>query len=1750
MLLHGLVASPLYVALMLLLAYIVWVPFGATASLLAYAVSPTGVAVLGLLLVLVAGRLVARLMVFPGSVAAITVSMEREYCSRMRTGLKGSLRALEEGLLRVAALTRPGSASDRRELLQVLSSLRLPADPRAPPPSAPQPEADLLTLPSAQRQPPAAAFFPAASQAHPLAELHALCSALRAHRAAAAAGHAARAASAARRTRLRPWGPSITGEGWGPHSAALLHYAEAALALLQAAQLALSSTARALPPDTDLLGDSMPLEGPSPLPHPSLSAPARHALAAAPLPDLLLSPSPFCTPQGLQAAAAVTGSSSDISPMSLTLTLAAALAAVRRLRALSPWLEVVPHCAFGAALAAREVAEASLKDGCSVWLEESEGGSSETPGAGSSGAAVGEGERGLSTGLLIPPPMLAALTRATAARDLLGKAAATQDPAAFLLGAAASAAAAASPEGGGVSLSASHLAPIASALALSPVGLQKALLAVTLRHSSSSHHSHASASPFHPSHTAAAQQQQQQQPPPQPPSTLHPLLALPAHALTQAWRTLVKLHYRLHTAAAASSTPSPVAGFPFLRAEASARSGAVTLRIASGGAWQGGCWGLCVRGGRGGAAGACPAPLARALACCSRGSRAPQWDGRYVEALLYPAGSPGVAWCEAEGSFAPLRHAWVVEGGVGGGEEAAGALHSEAGGEGAHSPASGDGEEYCYTVPAAAATSGLCRRRGGSSASSSSSSTSTSAASTLAEESGRESLMADKSAALYGSPTASLSAEDSTSASSSSAAAAAAAATTTTPAAAASAAPLSSPSCLPHSLSTALHLAGSWLSSLGWCLRGTPPPPTCPPPFWSPSDAPAFRAAHTASPSGTLVIMCAPNAGMAETSLRHHDALRFYTSVLGADVLLWNYVGYGRPVGAAPSAVLLPELKESSPQFFDSSAASGSGSSSSLPAGQAAFACSSTLGSGISPSAIRSDALAVAAWARSFLRPTGTIIVHGESMGGAAACAIARAGGAADCVIIDRSFDDLSRTAGKVMGSWARPALLLATGWRCTGAEDVAVALGGGSVGGEGAGEEGGGGSGRLKLLVAANDTHDNVIASSTSLATALAFASAYGEDADGLGLQEGWGAAAKVKPATLLGRARQAAAAAAAALSACSAPIPPPGSYLPAPTPAPSPPPPALAVLHPLPAELALAAKALAARIHSMLLYLSHEVMWGAADSRERPSPTAAAAAAAATATGAALPSSLAALLSSDDASSATPTTFIHATPFEQARLKARLHALGFTGLQRESCAAAAAVGWVLGPETTALASAAQQSAILSDPSSLPSSPSAAAGASSSTTTAAASPSASLETLRPPLLPRHAVKELLAFSAWLAQRFEREEGARATAAALAHLPAHLPPHLRPLAAKVLAGGAASALTSVPLQAAAAAGLAAAEASVAAADAAASGGDAAALVGWVRGLARGGGAGLGPLDGERFGECSAEFLARGAAHPAGALLVALGGLSHGLGGRCGDAAAEDGVGGVRAWLAGGLMYGWGGELAHSGSSSSNSPGDSAGAAALTLSAQRLQARQASRDGLLARACTAPSPAAALQLIFAQAVEFRAAFTLAREVQYTTVRPPIALGGFGGGVAAAAAAAAAAASASASASTSAPTDCMWVQSTAGALPWSAVDVALARCSEARPGAASGEEWGSLAAGHLQRVWGEVHGLLEEVQLLRGRVAEALGRARTSSSSSGSASAAPALLVLPLSCGHNLPWQPAESALLACALREAFPALQGQ
>jgi hypothetical protein len=129
----------------------------------------------------------------------------------------------------------------------------------------------------------------------------------------------------------------------------------------------------------------------------------------------------------------------------------------------------------------------------------------------------------------------------------------------------------------------------------------------------------------------------------------------------------------------------------------------------------------------------------------------------------------------------------------------------------------------------------------------------------------------------------------------------------------------------------------------------------------------------------------------------------------------------------------------------------------------------------------------------------------------------------------------------------------------------------------------------------------------------------------------------------------------------------------------------------------------------------------------------------------------------------------------------------------------------------------------------------------------------------------------------------------------------------------------------------------------------------------------------------------------------------------------------------------------------------------------------------------------------------------------------------------------------------------------MQSTSGSLPWGPVEVALRRVAEARqpparPGCSS---WEFFASSHRDRVWTEAQGILEDLQMLRARVEEVRGKGLGAMAAAaelgftfagaGGCPPPPALLLIPLSCGHNLPWLPAESALLACALRQAFPAL---
>ena len=138
-----------------------------------------------------------------------------------------------------------------------------------------------------------------------------------------------------------------------------------------------------------------------------------------------------------------------------------------------------------------------------------------------------------------------------------------------------------------------------------------------------------------------------------------------------------------------------------------------------------------------------------------------------------------------------------------------------------------------------------------------------------------------------------------------------------------------------------------------------------------------------ASAAPAVVLICNPNAGLYEHAHRSSEWLSFYTA-LGLDVVLWNYRGYGRSEGVP------------------------------------------------SPSALRRDATTLATFLRADLGAR-RIIVHGESLGGIAACHLAHAG-VVDLLIADRTFDTLPRTARAMLGAWAETALMLVTGWRSSNA--------------------------------------------------------------------------------------------------------------------------------------------------------------------------------------------------------------------------------------------------------------------------------------------------------------------------------------------------------------------------------------------------------------------------------------------------------------------------------------------------------------------------------------------------------------------------------------------------------------------------------------------------------------------------------------------------------------------------------------------
>jgi len=137
-----------------------------------------------------------------------------------------------------------------------------------------------------------------------------------------------------------------------------------------------------------------------------------------------------------------------------------------------------------------------------------------------------------------------------------------------------------------------------------------------------------------------------------------------------------------------------------------------------------------------------------------------------------------------------------------------------------------------------------------------------------------------------------------------------------------------------------------------------------------------------------VVILCAPNAGRYEHALRHNDWCSVYGSAvcgsvspvvepsacLGADVILWNYRGVGRSMGS-------PTMR-----------------------------------------GMQTDITAIIAWARRHASPSARVVVHGESLGGLAACWVGGQGGA-DAIVADRTFSSLPAMAQVMMGTWAAVAL-------------------------------------------------------------------------------------------------------------------------------------------------------------------------------------------------------------------------------------------------------------------------------------------------------------------------------------------------------------------------------------------------------------------------------------------------------------------------------------------------------------------------------------------------------------------------------------------------------------------------------------------------------------------------------------------------------------------------------------------------------
>ena len=155
-------------------------------------------------------------------------------------------------------------------------------------------------------------------------------------------------------------------------------------------------------------------------------------------------------------------------------------------------------------------------------------------------------------------------------------------------------------------------------------------------------------------------------------------------------------------------------------------------------------------------------------------------------------------------------------------------------------------------------------------------------------------------------------------------------------------------------------------------------------------------AASTVSSRG-VVLICGPNAGLYEYSWRFSEWVDKYRR-LGFDVVVYNYRGYGRSCRRVEVklfwGIFKYVSKDDSPR----------------------------------PVCLQRDAQAVASWILRETRSNTSLIVHGESLGGIAACHLGKLG-LCDFLIADRTFDTLTSAGRHMVGAWSEPALIALTGW-------------------------------------------------------------------------------------------------------------------------------------------------------------------------------------------------------------------------------------------------------------------------------------------------------------------------------------------------------------------------------------------------------------------------------------------------------------------------------------------------------------------------------------------------------------------------------------------------------------------------------------------------------------------------------------------------------------------------------------------------